>query len=84
MRTDDEILNSQAEGKFVNASGLFKLGERRSLRVRYQSRRMEDVGFPDFEQPYFFNDTSLPHSNLDSCRRATKRRRSRRGWRTCR
>ena len=26
---------------------------------------MEDVGFPDFEQPFFFNDTSLPHSNLD-------------------
>ena len=63
--TDAEILNSQAEGKFVNASGLFKLGDRRTLRVRYQSRRMEDVGFPDFEQPFFFNDTSLPHSNLD-------------------
>ncbi len=65
VRTDREILNSQAEGKFVNATTLVKLGERRSLRVRYQSRRMEDVGFPDFEQPYFFNDTSLPHSNLD-------------------
>ena len=65
VRTDSEILNSQAEGKFVNASGLFKLGDRRSVRVRYQSRRMEDVGFPDFEQPFFFNDTSLPHSNLD-------------------
>lgn len=65
VRTDAEILNSQADGKFVNASGLFKVGERRSVRVRYQSRRMEDIGFPDFEQPYFFNDTSLPHSNLD-------------------
>ena len=65
VRTDNEILNSQAEGKFVNASSLVKLGDRRSLRIRYQSRRMEDVGFPDFEQPYFFNDTSLAHSNLD-------------------
>ena len=65
VRTDAEILNSQAEGRFVNASGLFKLGDRRTLRVRYQSRRMADVGFPDFEQPFFFNDTSLPHSNLD-------------------
>ncbi len=65
VRTGNEILNSQAEGKFINASSLVKLGERRSLRVRYQSRRMENVGFPDFEQPYFFNDTSLPHSNLD-------------------
>ena len=65
VRTDNEILNSQADGKFINASSLVKLGDRRSLRVRYQSRRMEDVGFPDFEQPYFFNDTSLAHSNLD-------------------
>jgi outer membrane receptor protein involved in Fe transport len=65
VRTGNEVLNSQAEGKFVNASGLVKLGDRRTLRVRYQSRRMEDVGFPDFEQPYFFNDTSLPFSNLD-------------------
>jgi outer membrane receptor protein involved in Fe transport len=65
VRTSNEILNSQAEGKFVNASGLVKLGDRRTLRVRYQSRRMDDVGFPDFEQPFFFNDTSLPFSNLD-------------------
>ena len=65
VRTDNEILNSQAEGKFVNASSLIKLGDRRSLRIRYQSRRMTDVGFPDFEQPYFFNDTALPYSNLD-------------------
>lgn len=65
VRTDDEILNSQADGKFINASSLVKLGDRRSLRVRYQSRRMADIGYPDFEQPYFFNDTSLAHSNLD-------------------
>ena len=65
VRTDNEILNSQADGKFINASSLVRLGDRRSLRLRYQSRRMEDVGFPDFEQPYFFNDTSLAHSNLD-------------------
>jgi outer membrane receptor protein involved in Fe transport len=65
VRTDGEILNSQAEGRFVSASGLFQVGDRRTVRVRFQSRRMEDVGFPDFEQPYFFNDTSLPHSNLD-------------------
>ena len=65
VRTDGEILNSQAQGKFVNGSGVVRMGERRSLRVRYQNRRMEDVGFPDFEQPYFFNDTSLPFSNFD-------------------
>ena len=65
VRTSNEILNSGAEGNFVNASGLVKLGERRTLRVRYQRRRMDDVGFPDFAQPYFFNATSLPQSDLD-------------------
>ena len=65
VRKDGEILNSQATGSFVNASSLIRIGERRSLRVRYQHRRMQDIGFPDFAQPTFFNATSLPHSNLD-------------------
>ncbi len=65
VRTNREITNSQAEGNFVNASSLIKLADRRTLRIRYQSRRMTNVGFPDFSQPYFFNDSSLPHSNLD-------------------
>ena len=64
-RTSNEILNSQAKGYFVNASALVKLAERRTLKLRYQQRRMEDVGFPDFAQPTFFNATSLPHSRLD-------------------
>jgi len=41
------------------------LGDNRRLRVRYQGRRVEDIGFPDFASPYFFNATSLPSSNLD-------------------
>ena len=65
VRTDNTVLNSQAKGTFVNATGLVKLGDRRRLRVRYQNRRVEDIGFPDFASPYFFNATSLPHSNLD-------------------
>lgn len=65
VRTDREILNSQAKGHFVNATALFALGDRRTLRLRYQQRRMEDIGFPDFATPYFFNATSLPHSRLD-------------------
>ena len=65
VRTSHEIPNSGASGHFINASGLAKLGETRSLRVRYQHRQMRDVGFPDFTPPYFFNATSLPHSNLD-------------------
>lgn len=65
VRTDNTVLNSQAKGNFVNATGLFRLGENRRVRVRYQHRRVEDIGFPDFATPYFFNATSLPESNLD-------------------
>jgi hemoglobin/transferrin/lactoferrin receptor protein len=64
-RTDNEVINSQANGNYLNAFSLIKVGERRAVRVRYQRRRMEDIGFPDFGQPYFFNDTALPYSNLD-------------------
>ena len=55
----------RATGNFVNASGLVRLGENRTFRVRYQRRQMNDVGFPDFAPPYFFNATSLPQSDLD-------------------
>ena len=65
LRTDAEVPGSQARGNFVNASALVGLGGRQTLRLRYQRRRMEDVGFPDFAQPYFFNATSLPRSGLD-------------------
>jgi hemoglobin/transferrin/lactoferrin receptor protein len=65
VRTSNEVPNSGAHGNFINVSGLVKLAANRTLRVRYQSRRMNDVGFPDFAQPYFFNATSLPQSDLD-------------------
>jgi len=65
VRTSNEVPNSGASGHFVNLSGQVKLGENRTLRVRYQRRQMNDVGFPDFAQPYFFNATSLPESDLD-------------------
>lgn len=65
VRTASTVTNSQANGNLVAATALVKLAERRTLRVRYQRRHMNDIGFPDFAQPYFFNATSLPHSNLD-------------------
>jgi len=65
VRTSNEVPASGASGYFVNASGLVRLAERRTLRLRYQQRRMDDVGFPDFVEPYFFNATSLPFTNLD-------------------
>ncbi len=65
VRTSNAVPASSASGSFINAAGLVKLADRRTVRLRYQRRRMEDVGFPDFVQPYFFNTTSLPYSNLD-------------------
>ncbi|HWV93915.1 MAG TPA: TonB-dependent receptor, partial [Vicinamibacterales bacterium] len=65
VRTSNEVPNSGANGNFINLSGQVKLGENRTLRVRYQRRQMDEVGFPDFAQPYFFNATSLPQSDLD-------------------
>jgi outer membrane receptor protein involved in Fe transport len=65
VRTNREIPNSQARGNFVSASALVSAGSRSTVRARYLRRRMNDVGFPDFSDPYFFNFTSLPFSNLD-------------------
>ena len=65
VRTSNEVPNSGASGNFINLSGQVKVGENRTVRVRYQRRQMNDVGFPDFAQPYFFNATSLPQSDLD-------------------
>jgi hemoglobin/transferrin/lactoferrin receptor protein len=65
VRTSNDVPNSGANGHFINLSGQVKLGTNRTVRVRYQRRQMNDVGFPDFAQPYFFNATSLPQSDLD-------------------
>jgi len=65
VRTSNEVPSSAAHGRFLNLSSLLRIGERRTLRVRYQRRRMDDVGFPDFVEPYFFNAVSLPKSDID-------------------
>ncbi len=65
VRTDAIIPNSQADGHFVSVGALAVVGDRQSVRARYQARRMRNIGFPDFAEPFFFNATSLPYSNLD-------------------
>ena len=65
VRTSREIPNSGARGNFLNATARVGLDDRQSFRVRYQQRRMRDIGFPDFADPYFFNATSLPRSDFD-------------------
>lgn len=65
VRADNLVPNSASRSNFVSASGLVKLSESRSLRLRYQHRRVRDTGFPDFVEPYFFNVVRLPASDLD-------------------
>jgi len=65
VRTDAFVPNSGAKANFVNVAGLVKLADRQTLQLRYQQRNANDVGFPDFASPYFFNATSLPQSHLN-------------------
>jgi hemoglobin/transferrin/lactoferrin receptor protein len=64
-RSNTVVPRSGAEGSNLNASGLVRLSDRQTVRVKYLRRRMENVGFPDFEPPFFFSRISLPYSNLD-------------------
>ena len=64
-RTSAVIPTSGASGKSLNASGLFALTGTQTLQVKYIRRQMDDVGFPDFEPPVFFQRTTLPYNDLD-------------------
>ena len=85
VRTDDEILNSQAEGKFVNASGLVQ-----ARRSPHAARALPEPPHGGRRLPGL--RATRTSSTTRRCRtatstrsrRATKRRRSRRGSPTCR
>ena len=64
-RTEAEIPNSSAHGSNLGFSGIFSLTKRQTVSVDYMRRRVADVGFPDFEEPFFFQQITLPFSNLD-------------------
>jgi outer membrane receptor protein involved in Fe transport len=64
-RTSSEIRQSTAKGSNLNVSGLVALTENQTLRLKYIRRRMEDIGFPDFEPPVFFQRVTLPQSAFD-------------------
>ena len=65
VRSGGEIPASSARGNTISAAGAVALTDRQTLRVKYFRRHMSDIGFPDFEPPYFFQRVSLPYSNLD-------------------
>jgi hypothetical protein len=64
-RTTDVIPSSGMDGSSLNVAATALVATRQQLSVKYQRRRASDVGFPDFDQPYFFQQITLPWSNLD-------------------
>ena len=65
VRTSRVVPTSGFEGDNVNARALLALDDKQSLRFKYVRRRAENVGFPDFQPPQFFQGIVLPFSNLD-------------------
>jgi hemoglobin/transferrin/lactoferrin receptor protein len=65
VRASADIPRSGATGNTLSANGIVALTGNQTLRVKYLRRRVEDIGFPDFEPPYFFQVVTLPYSNLD-------------------
>lgn len=64
-RTSQDIPNSGMDGSSVNLSGVAVLSDSQTLDVKYQHRRAENVGFPDFAAPFFFQGITLPWSQVD-------------------
>jgi outer membrane receptor protein involved in Fe transport len=65
VRSSSTIPTSGASGSSVNTSALIALTGTQTLQVKYLARRMDNVGFPDFAQPYFFQQITLPFDDLD-------------------
>jgi hemoglobin/transferrin/lactoferrin receptor protein len=59
------VPTSGFEGDNLNARALFAIDDKQSVRFKYVRRHAEDVGFPDFQPPQFFQGIVLPFSNLD-------------------
>ncbi len=65
VRTDNTVPNSAMQGNTLNLSSMFAISNTQTLSVKYLRRRVEDVGFPDFAEPTFFQRVSLPSNKLD-------------------
>jgi outer membrane receptor protein involved in Fe transport len=64
-RTGATVPQSGMEGSSGDLALLAMPAPNQELRVRYQRRRANDIGFPDFQQPFFFQSITLPWSRLD-------------------
>jgi hemoglobin/transferrin/lactoferrin receptor protein len=64
-RNSATIGNSGMRGNSANLSAITRLAANQTLEFKYQRRNAEDVGFPDFVKPFFFQGISLPWSRLN-------------------
>ncbi len=64
-RTSSTIPRSGMSGSSANLAAIVQVVKSQELQLKYQRRRANDVGFPDFEPPFFFQTITLPFSNLD-------------------
>lgn len=63
-RTTAEVPNGGMSGTSANVAGVVMFSPAQTLEMKYQQRRAENVGFPDFAQPYFFQGITLPESEM--------------------
>jgi hemoglobin/transferrin/lactoferrin receptor protein len=64
-RTSALIPRSGMDGSSLNVAGTALVTAKQTIDVKYQRRHADNVGFPDFQQPYFFQTITLPWSRLD-------------------
>jgi hemoglobin/transferrin/lactoferrin receptor protein len=64
-RTSAVVPRSSMTGSSANLSAIAMLTPSQTIELKYQRRRAEDVGFPDFAAPFFFQEITLPFSRLD-------------------
>lgn len=64
-RTSADIPLSGMEGSSANLSAIAAITDAQTIEVKYQRRHASDIGFPDFQQPFFFQSITLPWSRLD-------------------
>ncbi len=53
------------DGSSANLSAIAQVTSSQTLEFKYQRRRTDEVGFPDFQSPFFFQEITLPWSRLD-------------------
>ncbi len=64
-RTTAEVPSSGMDGSSANLSAITQVTSSQTLEFKYQRRRANEVGFPDFQAPFFFQEITLPWSRLD-------------------